>query len=62
MNGNCHGKVSSMGDLWPGHVLMVIHLHSNADLFKLQTGRFGLLDTDVMLCWPDAAGMAQILS
>lgn len=41
-----------MVDLWTGHILMVIHLHGNADLLKLHTGRLKLLNTDV--CWPDA--------
>lgn len=40
---------SSMEDLWSGHILMVIHLHGNADLFKLHAGRLELLDTDAML-------------
>lgn len=46
MNRNHQKSSFSMEDLWPGHIL--IHLHGNADSFKLHTGRLELLDTDVM--------------
>lgn len=29
---------SSTEDLWPGHILMIIHLHGNADLSNLRIG------------------------
>lgn len=29
---------SSTEDLWPGHILMIIHLHGNADLSILRIG------------------------